>query len=70
MLASLPEGAIHISASTISVALSRRLSESHASRRQRYVAAPVFGRPEVAATGQLVVVAGGAGDAIRDAAPR
>ncbi len=69
VLASLPEGAIHISASTISVALSRRLSESHASRRQRYVAAPVFGRPEVAAAGQLFVVAGGADDAIRDAAP-
>jgi 3-hydroxyisobutyrate dehydrogenase-like beta-hydroxyacid dehydrogenase len=69
VLASLDEGAIHISASTISVALSRRLSESHASRRQRYLAAPVFGRPDVAAAGQLFVVAGGAGDAIRDAAP-
>ncbi|TCM69271.1 NAD(P)-dependent oxidoreductase [Rhizobium sp. BK068] len=69
VLASLSEGAIHISGSTISVALSRRLSESHTLRRQRYVAAPVFGRPEVAAAGQLFVVAGGAGDSIRDSAP-
>jgi 3-hydroxyisobutyrate dehydrogenase-like beta-hydroxyacid dehydrogenase len=69
VLASLAEGAIHISASTISVALSRRLSDSHASRRQRYLAAPVFGRPEAAAAGQLFVVVGGAGDAIRDATP-
>jgi 3-hydroxyisobutyrate dehydrogenase-like beta-hydroxyacid dehydrogenase len=69
VLASLAEGAIHVSASTISVALSRRLTESHASRRQRYVAAPVFGRPEVAAAGQLFVVTGGADDAVRDAAP-
>ena len=69
VLASLAEGAIHISASTISVDLSRRLSQSHASRRQRYVAAPVFGRPEVAAAGQLVVVAGGADDVIGHAAP-
>ncbi|MBK5401461.1 NAD(P)-dependent oxidoreductase [Pseudomonas sp. TH39(2020)] len=69
VLASLAEGTIHISASTISVALSRRLSESHASRGQRYVAAPVFGRPEVAAAGQLFVVAGGTDDAIRDATP-
>jgi 3-hydroxyisobutyrate dehydrogenase-like beta-hydroxyacid dehydrogenase len=69
VLASLADGAIHISASTISVALSHRLSESHASRRQRFVAAPVFGRPEVAAAGQLFVVAGGDGDAIREAAP-
>jgi 3-hydroxyisobutyrate dehydrogenase-like beta-hydroxyacid dehydrogenase len=68
VLASLAQGAIHISASTISVALSRRLSDSHAARRQRYVAAPVFGRPEVAAGGQLFVVAGGADDAIRDVA--
>ena len=69
VLASLAEGAIHISASTISVALSRRLSDSHASRRQRYLAAPVFGRPEAAAAGQLFVVVGGADDAIRDATP-
>jgi 3-hydroxyisobutyrate dehydrogenase-like beta-hydroxyacid dehydrogenase len=69
VLASLAEGAIHISASTISVALSRRLAESHAARSHRYVAAPVFGRPEVAAAGQLFVVAGGVDDAIRDAAP-
>ena len=33
------------------------------------MAAPVFGRPEVAAAGQLFVVAGGADDAIRDATP-
>lgn len=69
VLASLAESAIHISASTISLALSRGLMDSHASRRQRYVAAPVFGRPEVAAAGQLFVVAGGADDTIRDAAP-
>jgi 3-hydroxyisobutyrate dehydrogenase-like beta-hydroxyacid dehydrogenase len=69
VLASLDEGAIHISASTISVALSRRLSESHASRRQRNLAAPVFGRPEVAAAGQRFVVAGGTCDAVRDAVP-
>lgn len=69
VLTSLAEGAIHISASTISVALSRRLSDSHAARRQRYVAGPVFGRPEVAAAGQLFIVAGGADDALREAAP-
>jgi 3-hydroxyisobutyrate dehydrogenase-like beta-hydroxyacid dehydrogenase len=69
VLASLAEGAIHVSASTISVALSRRLTDSHAARRQRYLAAPVFGRPEVAKAGQLFVVAGGADETIREAAP-
>ena len=40
---SLPEGAIHISMSTISVDLSRRLAKSHADKHQNYIAAPVFG---------------------------
>jgi 3-hydroxyisobutyrate dehydrogenase-like beta-hydroxyacid dehydrogenase len=69
MLAHLPSGAIHISASTISVALSERLTADHAGLGQRFVAAPVFGRPEVAAAGRLFVVAAGASDAIERAGP-
>jgi 3-hydroxyisobutyrate dehydrogenase-like beta-hydroxyacid dehydrogenase len=60
----LPPGAIHISMSTISVALSERLAAAHAEAGQRYVAATVFGRPEAAAAGKLFVVAGGAPDAV------
>ena len=55
----LPKGAIHISMSTISVALSKRLAEAHAKAGQRYVAAPVFGRPDMAAAAKLFIVAGG-----------
>jgi 3-hydroxyisobutyrate dehydrogenase-like beta-hydroxyacid dehydrogenase len=69
MLAHLPSGAIHISASTISVALSERLTADHAGLGQRFVAAPVFGRPEAAAAGRLFVVAAGASDAIERAGP-
>jgi 3-hydroxyisobutyrate dehydrogenase-like beta-hydroxyacid dehydrogenase len=69
MLAHLPSGAIHISASTISVALSERLTADHAGLGQRFVAAPVFGRPDVAAAGRLFVVAAGASDAIERAGP-
>ena len=50
---SLPRGGIHISSSTISVALSEALAKAHAKAGQRFVAAPVFGRPDVAAAGQL-----------------
>lgn len=57
--AGLPEGAIHISSSTISTALSRRLEAEHRSRRQGFVSAPVFGRPEAAAEKKLLVVAAG-----------
>jgi 3-hydroxyisobutyrate dehydrogenase-like beta-hydroxyacid dehydrogenase len=59
VLESLPAGAVHVSMSTISVALSRRLAEAHASRSQHYVAAPVFGRPDAASAAKLFVVAGG-----------
>jgi 3-hydroxyisobutyrate dehydrogenase-like beta-hydroxyacid dehydrogenase len=60
VLAGLQPGSIHISMSTISVALSDRLAEAHRSAGQSYVAAPVFGRPEAAAAAKLFVVAAGA----------
>lgn len=59
VLASLPAGATHVSSSTISVALSRRLTAAHTEAGQQYVAAPVFGRPEAAAAAKLFVVAAG-----------
>src|SRR5438445_296392 len=46
VIGSLGKGAIHVSMSTISVALSERLTAAHANAGQRFVAAPVFGRPE------------------------
>jgi 3-hydroxyisobutyrate dehydrogenase-like beta-hydroxyacid dehydrogenase len=60
ILASLPRGAAHISLSTISVALSDRLTAEHGKALQGYLAAPVFGRPEAAEAGRLAVVVGGA----------
>jgi 3-hydroxyisobutyrate dehydrogenase-like beta-hydroxyacid dehydrogenase len=55
----LAPGAVHISMSTISVGLSRRLAESHRERQQHYLAATVFGRPDVAAAAKLWVVTAG-----------
>jgi 3-hydroxyisobutyrate dehydrogenase-like beta-hydroxyacid dehydrogenase len=69
ILASLRPGAVHVSSSTISVALSRRLADAHASADQCFVAAPVFGRPEAAAAGWLFVVAAGDSAAVRKAMP-
>ena len=65
----LAPGAIHISSSTISVGLSERLARLHADAGQRFVAAPVFGRPDVAAAGNLFVIAAGAPGAVEAAAP-
>ena len=56
---SLPKGAIHLSMSTISVMLSRRLAQAHARAGQRYVAAPVLGRPDMAAAAKLFIVVAG-----------
>jgi 3-hydroxyisobutyrate dehydrogenase-like beta-hydroxyacid dehydrogenase len=63
-LAAMPHGAVHISMSTISVALSARLNDAHTAAGQGYVAAPVFGRPEAAAAAKLLVVASGAASEI------
>ena len=55
---SLAKGVIHVSMSSISVALSKELADAHAASGQRFVAAPVFGRPEAAAAAKLFIVAG------------
>lgn len=55
----LPAGAVHLSHSTISAALARRLAAGHLERGQGYVSAPVFGRPDAAAAAQLLVAAAG-----------
>lgn len=65
----LPAGAMHISSSTISVALSEKLTQAHAKAGQRFLAAPVFGRPNAAAAGQLNIVVGGEPAAVKAATP-
>lgn len=69
LLDALSPGALHISCSTISVALSERLEREHARRGLDYVAAPVFGRPNVAEEGRLWIVAAGAEKAVERARP-
>src|SRR5689334_18512985 len=51
LIASLATGALHVSSSTISIALSKRLSDLHVAAGQHFVAAPVLGRPDAAAAG-------------------
>lgn len=64
LVENLSKGAIHLSMSTISVAMSDRLAQAHAQSGQRYVAAPVFGRPDMAAAAKLFIVAAGDPEAI------
>jgi len=69
ILGSLGRGAIHVSMSTIGVALSERLAAAHTNAGQRFVAAPVFGRPDAAAAAKLFIVAAGAPDALDACSP-
>jgi 3-hydroxyisobutyrate dehydrogenase-like beta-hydroxyacid dehydrogenase len=69
ILASMPARALHISSSTISPALADRLAAAHAEAGQRFICAPVFGRPDAAAAGKLFVIAAGPVEDVRLAAP-
>ncbi|MFZ0744813.1 MAG: NAD(P)-dependent oxidoreductase [Terracidiphilus sp.] len=69
VLEALKPGALHVSMSTISVALSERLTAEHGRHNQAFVAAPVFGRPNVAEEGRLWIVAAGADSAVAKARP-
>lgn len=69
ILAHLAPDAPHVSMSTIGVAASERLAAAHAAAGRRFVAAPVFGRPDAAAAGALVVVAAGAAADLDACAP-
>jgi 3-hydroxyisobutyrate dehydrogenase-like beta-hydroxyacid dehydrogenase len=69
ILAALKPGGIHISMSTISVALAERLARAHADQGQGYLSAPVFGRPDAAAAAKLFVVAAGPSELVRFCRP-
>jgi 3-hydroxyisobutyrate dehydrogenase-like beta-hydroxyacid dehydrogenase len=65
----LAPGAVHISTSTVSPDISRRVAEEHARHRQEYVAAPVLGNPDFARERKLFVLAGGARSAVEKVRP-
>ncbi|MBK6803859.1 MAG: NAD(P)-dependent oxidoreductase [Betaproteobacteria bacterium] len=66
---SLSAGAIHVAMGTHGVAAMSRIDAAHREASQRFVAAPVLGRPEAAEAGQLGIVVAGAPDASEACAP-
>jgi 3-hydroxyisobutyrate dehydrogenase-like beta-hydroxyacid dehydrogenase len=60
---------IHVNMATIAVAFADDLAARHQEKGVRYIAAPVLGRPNVAATGDLNILAAGPGDAIDTVQP-
>jgi 3-hydroxyisobutyrate dehydrogenase-like beta-hydroxyacid dehydrogenase len=69
LLDSMRPGSLHVSHSTVGTSLIRRLAAAHAERGQRFISAPVFGRPDAAAAKQLLIVAAGASEAVAAARP-
>ena len=60
LISGLQKNAVHVSNSTISTALAKRLAEAHQQHGQGYLSAPVFGRPEAAEARKLIVAVAGA----------
>jgi len=57
-------GAVHISMSTVSPEISRRLAETHEAQGQAYVAAPILGNPDLARAQKLFVLTAGRQDVL------
>jgi 3-hydroxyisobutyrate dehydrogenase-like beta-hydroxyacid dehydrogenase len=66
---SLAPGDIHLAMGTHAVAEIQKLAAAHAESKQILVAAPVLGRPDMAATGQVSIVAAGAPQAVKKCDP-
>ena len=66
LAARLPKGAIHLNMATISTGMARELARAQGNS---YVSAPVFGRPPLAAQGQLDIIAAGPADALARCEP-
>jgi 3-hydroxyisobutyrate dehydrogenase-like beta-hydroxyacid dehydrogenase len=62
-------GLVHVGTSTVSDTLTMRLAAAHRDAGQAFVAAPVFGAPDAAQTGKLVIAAGGPREAVDRARP-
>jgi 3-hydroxyisobutyrate dehydrogenase-like beta-hydroxyacid dehydrogenase len=69
LLEAAPAGTVHVNMATISVHLAQLLADEHRRHGVQYIAAPVFGRPEAAAAGQVHIVAAGAAAAIDGVQP-
>jgi len=62
-------GALHLNMASVSLALAQRLTGLHRVCGTAYVSAPVFGRPQAAASGELDIVAAGAPEGVARCAP-
>lgn len=64
LLEAAPRDLVHVNMATVSVALAEAMARDHAARGIHYVAAPVMGRPDVAAAAKLTIMVAGPAEAI------
>lgn len=69
LLDAMDRGTVHVNHATISVALAQELAAEHGKRGLEYVAAPVFGRPDMAAAAKLHILVAGKPAAIEQVRP-
>jgi 3-hydroxyisobutyrate dehydrogenase len=69
VLANMQPGTIHVNMATVSIAAARRLQAVHAEHGVAYVAAPVMGRPDMAAAAKLTLLAAGPATSIKTIQP-
>ena len=69
LLDAMDRGMVHVNHATISVVLAQELAQAHEERGLAYVAAPVFGRPDMAAAAKLNILAAGVPAAIEKVQP-
>lgn len=62
-------GSMHISTSTVSPHLSRRLAQAHAAQGQSFVAAAIVGNPDLARAQRIFILMAGKADATKAAHP-
>ena len=63
-LSAAPEGAVHVNMASVSIRAAERMQLVHERAQRGYLAAPVLGRPPVAAAGGLTIVTGGSADLV------
>ncbi|WP_437831663.1 NAD(P)-dependent oxidoreductase [Niallia taxi] len=59
IISGLPKDGIHVSVSTLSVELAKKLEEDHQKNSQAFVSCPVLGRPDAAAAAALRLLVAG-----------
>jgi len=69
LIAALPDGGIHMAMGTNSVEMTRVIAAAHGSANQIFVAAPVLGRPDRAAAGELGIMPAGPADVVARLTP-